>query len=137
MSFDLLAAIPYAGLPIGVAVSLEMDRPLIYPRKMVKEYGTGKQVEGVWHVGQRLAVIEDLITSGASVLQGAAILRAQGLVIEDAVVLIDRQQGGVENLAEAGIRAHAVMSMNHVLSILEDHGRISSKTRRDVLRSLA
>ena len=76
LQFDILAAYPYAGLPIGTAIALEMNIPLIYPRKTAKSYGTGKQVEGVWQVGQRAVVIEDLITSGDSILQAIAALKA-------------------------------------------------------------
>ena len=135
--FDRLAAYPYAGLPIGVAISLEMDRPLIYPRKTAKSYGTGRQVEGRWEVGERAVVIEDLITSGDSILQAVASLKAVGLQVEDAVVLIDREQGGREMLADQGYRLHAVMSLNHLLAILESKERITGRQRRDVLSSLS
>ena len=134
--FDRLAAYPYAGLPIGVALSLAMDRPLIYPRKTAKSYGTGRQVEGRWEVGERAVVIEDLITSGDSILQAIASLKAAGLQVEDAVVLIDREQGGREMLSAQGYRLHAVMTLSHLLAILESQERISPRQRRDVLAAL-
>lgn len=92
LDFDVLAAYPYAGLPIGTAIALHTGWPLIYPRKGVKAYGTGKQVEGVWEEGQTAVVIEDLITSGASILTAAGALEEAGLRVRDAVVLIDREQ---------------------------------------------
>lgn len=134
--FDLLAAYPYAGLPIGVAVSLEMERPLIYPRKTAKAYGTGKQVEGVWQVGQKAVLIEDLITSGKSVLEAMAALKAAGVLIQEAVVLIDRQQEGTQILQEHGYQVHSLMTLTQLLAALENNERITAKERIGVLRAL-
>lgn len=136
LSYDLLAAYPYAALPIGVAISLQMGQPLIYPRKETKAHGTGRQVEGRWEAGQTAVVIEDLITSGDSILQAAAVLKDEGLHVRDAVVLIDREQGGRQNLEEQGYRLHTVMTLNRLLAILEDHGRISARQRTEVLKAL-
>ena len=136
LQFDILAAYPYAGLPIGTAIALEMNIPLIYPRKTAKSYGTGKQVEGVWQVGQRAVVIEDLITSGDSILQAIAALKAASLQVEDAVVLIDREQSGREMLAQAGYNLHAIISMRQMLGILERHNRITASKTAEVLALL-
>ncbi len=137
ISFDILGAYPYAGLPIGVAVSLEMDIPLVYPRKQAKSYGTGKQVEGVWEVGQTAVVLEDLVTSGRSIVEATAALKAAGLRVQDAVVLIDRQQGGTAELATHGLNVHAIMTLSRLLSILEDHERITPPQRLAILRELS
>jgi uridine monophosphate synthetase len=136
IDFDLLAAYPYAALPIGVAISLATDLPLIYPRKTAKSYGTGKLVEGEWQLGQRAVVIEDLITSGDSILQAIAALKATGLIVTDAVVLIDREQGGSRALAELGYTVHSVMTMSWLLDTLERLERISSRKRARVAREL-
>jgi uridine monophosphate synthetase len=136
MDFDVLAAYPYAALPIGTAVALELDRPLIYPRKEIKDYGTGKAIEGHWEVGQRAVLIEDLVTSGASIVQAFATLKIVGLQVNEAVVLIDREQGGSELLREQGYLLRAVLKLSHLLIILENAGRITSKQHDKVLRSL-
>jgi uridine monophosphate synthetase len=136
LEFDLLAGIPYAALPIGTAISLEMNRPQIFPRKIEKSYGTGRTIEGAWQVGQRVVVIEDLITSGDSIIQGIAALKASGLQVKDAVVLIDRQQGGKEYLEQQGYNLYAVMTMTQILSTLLHHGRITSRQRNKVLNFL-
>ncbi len=130
---DRIAGVPYAALPIGTAVSLEADVPLVYPRKEVKAYGMGKQIEGTWHPADRIVVIEDLITSGGSIVKSAEAMREAGMVIEDAIVLIDREQGGVENLAAAGIRAHSVFKLDQILDVLVAHGRLSEEKRAEVL----
>lgn len=123
---DLLAAVPYAALTIGAAVALATDKPLIYPRKEVKGYGTGRAVEGDFQPGQRAAVIEDLVTSAGSVLAAIGTLEAAGLAVSDVVVLIDRQQGGPQNLAAAGYRLHAALTMTQIIAALEAAGRITS-----------
>jgi uridine monophosphate synthetase len=135
-SYDLLAAYPYAALPIGTAIALQTGRPLIYPRKTAKGYGTGKLVEGVWRVGQTAVVIEDLITSGDSILQAIAALKAAGLQVQDAVVLIDREQTGREMLAQNGYRLHGVMTINQLLFALERHQKITAARRAEVISAL-
>ena len=132
LAYDRIAGIPYAGLPIGVAVSLATGAPLIYPRKEVKQYGTGKGIEGNWQAGERVVIIEDLITSAGSLIQGAQRLREAGLVVEDAIVLIDREQGGMANLAAAGIRGHTVYRLSDVLAELVTGGQIDSATAQRV-----
>ena len=136
LSFDLLAATPLAGLPLGTALCLELDKPLIYPRKTAKSYGTGKEIEGVWQVGQTAVVIDDLVTSGDSILQAIVALKASGLQVNDAVVLIDREQGGIATLEEHGYNLHAAVKVSRILSILEAHQRISGKERDKILKSL-
>jgi len=136
LSFDLLAATPLAGLPLGTALCLDMNKPLIYPRKTAKSYGTGKQIEGVWQVGQTAVVIDDLITSGDSILEAIVALKASGLQVNEAVVLIDREQGGVATMQEHGYKLHAATNISRVLAILEAHQRITSRERDKVMKSL-
>jgi len=136
LQFDLLAAAPLAGLPIGTALALEMDVPLIYPRKTAKSYGTGKSIEGAYSVGETAVVIDDLITSGDSIVSVAVPLKAAGLTVTDAVVLIDRGQGGEALLLDTGYNLHAVFSLEFLLAVLEKHERITSKQHARVLRKL-
>lgn len=134
--FDVLSATPLAGLPIGTAIALDMNRPLIYPRKTAKSYGTGKTIEGVYAIGDTAVVIDDLITSGDSIVQTIAALKAGGLRVTDAVVLIDREQGGAENLQKEGYRLHSIMSLPYVLSVLHEQEHISDKKYNKTLDSL-
>ncbi len=127
-----LAAIPYAALPIGTAVALELDLPLVYPRKEVKTHGTARQIEGEFKPGERAVVLDDLITTGGSKLEAIAPLEAAGLVVQDVVVLIDREQGGREELAEAGYQLHAVLRLSEMLDLLVEAGRISAERRDEV-----
>lgn len=136
LTFDLLAATPLAGLPLGTALCLELDKPLIYPRKTAKSYGTGKEIEGVWQVGQTAVVVDDLITSGDSILQAIVALKAAGLQVKHAVVLIDREQGGIQTMQEQGYTLFAAMKISQLLAILEKYERITSKEHAKVVESL-
>jgi uridine monophosphate synthetase len=136
LAFDRLAAIPYAALPIGTAVAMEMMVPLVYPRKEVKEYGTGKGIEGDFERGERIVVLDDLITTGGSKLQAIAPLEEAGLVVEDVVVLVDREQGGGEELEAQGYRLHSFLRLREMLQVLAGRGRISPEQRDEVIAFL-
>ncbi|MFN8487502.1 MAG: orotidine-5'-phosphate decarboxylase [Caldilineaceae bacterium] len=130
---DRIAGVPYAALPIGTAVAIEADKPLIYLRKEAKVHGLGKDIEGAWQPGERVVIIEDLITSGGSTIQTAERLRAAGLIVEHVIVLIDREQGGVQNLTAAGITAHSVFTLSTLLDTLVDAGKLAGAKQQEVL----
>jgi uridine monophosphate synthetase len=123
LSFDRLAAIPYAALPIGSAISLQGGYPLIYPRKEVKAYGTKAEIEGLFQVGETAVVIDDLATTGGSKFEAVEKLLAAGLKVRDVVVLIDRQSGAAQALEKAGYHMHAVMTLTEML----DHWAFAGK----------
>jgi uridine monophosphate synthetase len=135
LQFDIITTAPLAGLPIGTAVSLDMNIPLIYPRKTPKTYGSGKLVEGKWEGGQTAVVIDDVTTSGDSILQTIQAVQQVGLHVTDAVLLIDRQQGGAENIRAAGYNFHAVISLTEILQYLQEAGRITADQYRLVLKT--
>jgi uridine monophosphate synthetase len=137
LTFDRVAGIPYAALPIGTAVALQTGSPLIYPRKEAKSYGTRRAIEGVFEAGERVVVLDDLITTGGSKMEAIAPLEEAGLVVEDVVVLIDRESGGREELARQGYRLHAVFTLRRALDVLVAHGEISEEQQRQVLDWLA
>ncbi|MCP4543202.1 MAG: orotate phosphoribosyltransferase [Chloroflexi bacterium] len=136
LTFDRIAAIPYAGLPIGVAMALEMNRPLIYPRGQVKAHGTRRAIEGAFEPGETALVVDDLITRGDSKLEAAAPLEAAGLNVKDVLVLIDREQGGTEDLAQRGYRLHAIFRLPEILDALRESARISDAQHTQVLAYL-
>jgi len=121
---DRIAGIPYAGLPLAVAASLASGLPLVYPRREEKAYGTRRRIEGTFQPGERVVVIDDIVTDGASKLEAIAPLEAAGLVVEDLVVLIDREQGARERLAQKGYRLHAVLTISACFDALEAAGLV-------------
>ena len=124
LKFDRLAALPYAALPIGTAISLKGGWPMIYPRKEVKGYGTGAEIEGAYAAGEQVVVIDDLATTGGSKFEAIDKLKAAGLNVRDVIVLIDRQSGAREALVEAGYALHAVLTLSQMLDHWEQTGRV-------------
>jgi uridine monophosphate synthetase len=124
LHFDRLAALPYAALPIATAISLQSGKPMIYPRKEVKTYGTRAEVEGDFIQGERVVVIDDLATTGGSKFEVIEKLTSAGLNIQDIVVLVDRQSGATQALAQAGYRLHAVLTLTQMLDHWDESGRV-------------
>lgn len=133
LSFDRIAAIPYAGLPIGTAVALAGGWPMIYPRKEAKAHGTGRAIEGRFQPGETVVVLDDVISSGGSKLEAIAPLEAVGLVVRDVVVLVDRETGGRAELGRAGYRLHSVLTLAGIATALAEIGRITVDERDTVL----
>jgi uridine monophosphate synthetase len=137
LTFDRIAAIPYAALPIGVALSLTIDRPMIYPRKEIKRYGTSRPIEGRFEAGETVLVVDDLITRGDSKIEAIAPLEQAGLIVNDVLVLIDRQQGGAEMLAERGYKLYSIMTLHEMLDILARREAITPARHTEVLDYLS
>lgn len=136
LACDRIAAIPYGGLPIGQAVALETGLPLVYPRREVKEYGTRRAIEGAYEPGETAVVLDDLVTTGGSKLEAIAPLLEAGLKVDDVVVLVDRGQGGAEELARHGLRLHAVLTLGTLLDALVRRGAVGSSAAAAVRSSL-
>jgi orotate phosphoribosyltransferase len=97
---------------------------MIYPRKEIKSYGTKAEIEGVFHAGETVVVIDDLATTGGSKFEAIEKLTGAGLVVKDVVVLVDRQSGAKESLAEAGYAMHAVLTISEMLDHWEKTGKV-------------
>jgi uridine monophosphate synthetase len=136
LEYDLIAGLPYAGLPLAVSASLAGDLPLIYPRKESKEYGTRRRVEGEFRAGQRVAVLDDVITNGGAKIELIEPLRAEGLVVTDVLVLVDREQGGAETLREHGLTLHRVCTLRQVVEALRSRNAIDERQAVVVLEYL-
>lgn len=134
---DRLAALPYAALPIGTAMSLIARTPLIYPRKEVKAYGTRAAIEGAYAPGERALMVDDLVSSGGSKIEAAEKLRGAGLHVEDIIVLIDRRApGATDELRAHGLRVHAALRLSDLLAFWHDRGLITDAQRDGALALL-
>lgn len=126
--FSLVAGVPFGGLHLATAFSLVSKVPLIYlhPRKD----GSGDVIEGNYLPGQTVLVIDDLITGGSSIIETAQELRAAGLIVRDAIVLLDRHQHGKDRLRASGVTLHPMLGMETLLNYLMSHGKIPEDSYR-------
>ena len=125
LKFQRIAGIPYAGLPIATAVSLAGNLPMIYARKEAKDYGTKRVIEGRCEPGEIVVLIDDVITDGASKFEAAEPLTQAGLLVQDFVIFLDREQGGADRLREKGYALHSALRISDVLAHLQEAGRLS------------
>ena len=138
LSFDLVCGVPYTALPLATCLSVAHEIPMILRRKEVKDYGTKKRIEGVFQAGQTCLIIEDVITSGGSILETTQSLKDEGLLVNDAIVIVDRQQGARANLEAQGIHAHALITLSELVTLLYDAEKIDQTlfaTSMSVLKS--
>lgn len=111
-NFDAIASVPTGGLVIASALAMETVKPLVYVRSQAKSYGTGKLVEGVVTEGMKILVVDDVATTGGSVINGIKELRKSGAVITDAYVIVNRLEGAQDSLGAESVK------MRHLLDIL-------------------
>ena len=137
LQFSRIAGLPYAAIPIATSISLAGNYPMIYPRKEAKSYGTKAEIEGEYLAGETALIIDDLATTGGSKFEAIEKLTGAGLVVKDVIVLIDRQSGAKESLAEAGFNLRAVLTISALLDYWEKTGKVDKdkiKTTREFLK---
>ncbi|KAA0267228.1 MAG: bifunctional orotidine-5'-phosphate decarboxylase/orotate phosphoribosyltransferase, partial [Chloroflexi bacterium] len=127
LQFSRIAGLPYAAIPIATAISLAGNYPMIYPRKEAKTYGTKAEIEGEYHAGETVVVIDDLATTGGSKFEAIEKLIGAGLFVKDVVVLVDRQSGAKESLEQAGYHLHAVLTITQLLDHWEANGKVAKE----------
>ncbi|KAH0952532.1 hypothetical protein HN011_002088 [Eciton burchellii] len=132
-----ICGVPYTALPLATLISVNNDIPMLMKRKETKSYGTKKMIEGLIEPNCNCVIIEDVITSGSSVLETVDVLRKEGLIITDAFVVIDREQGGRENLERHGIKVKSLYTITQIMQYLLDAGKITLQIVKDVDNYLA
>ncbi|KRZ62110.1 Uridine 5'-monophosphate synthase [Trichinella nativa] len=126
LEYDVICGVPYGAIPLTSALSVKRSIPMIMQRKDAKAYGTKKIVEGLYKPGDKCLIIEDVITFGSSIAETARVLRAQGLIVTDALVILDRCQGASRNLENLGITKWSLFCLPDVLLLYEGRGLISN-----------
>jgi uridine monophosphate synthetase len=126
LSYDIIADVPTAATPIVAILSHILKRPMISPRKDEKKHGIKRAIDGVFHEGEVALVVDDLITHAESKLQAISVLEENHLIVRDVVVLIDREQGGVEELKKRGYVCHIGFRLGELLKTYLDSDKIDT-----------
>jgi orotate phosphoribosyltransferase len=121
---DKILGVPTAGIPFATVVSQKLGLPLIYYRQARKEHGVRKKIEGILERNDRVLIVDDLITTGESVIEGSEVVRDQGGVVNELVVLLDREQGGQESLRASRIEPHVLFKISDAMAWLHSVGLI-------------
>jgi orotate phosphoribosyltransferase len=118
--FDRLAGLELGGIPLATALSLAVGKPCLFVRKKAKDYGTCNLVEGGCTKGERIVVVEDVITTAGQVVESVGQMRELGVIINDVLCVIDRQQGGREKLTAIGCELHSVFTLDELEQLAAD-----------------
>ena len=117
-NFDSLASVPTGGLVVTSALAIEIVKPLIYVRNKPKEHGTTKSIEGKTSAGMKVVMVDDVITTGTSVLNGIKQLKESGLSVSDAFVIINRLEGADKTFSDIGVRIHQLTDILEITNAL-------------------
>jgi uridine monophosphate synthetase len=129
LRFDRIAGIPAAALPLATATAVRLKVPMVWPRMPAKDHGTGVRVEGHFVPGERVVLLDDLITTGASKIEAIEILRGEGLVVEDLAVLLERGTQGWKDMVASGVTLGAFMHVRELFAYCEELGVIDRRER--------
>jgi orotate phosphoribosyltransferase len=135
-SFDSLVSVPTGGLVIASALAIETVKPLIYVRSKPKDYGTSKSIEGQIQEGMKVVMIDDVATTGGSVVNAIKSLKEANITIEDAYVIVNRMEGADEALKELGVKLHSITNIIQITQALHEQklvdGDILEKVRNQI-----
>jgi orotate phosphoribosyltransferase len=134
--FDRIAGIPTAGISFASIMAYSLKKPFLYVRSAERQHGRGRWVEGILTPGDRVLLIDDLITKGGSTLKSAKAVRAEGGLVTDVVVLLDREENGKVNLNKNGINLHCLLTTSELASELYDLEAITEDDLHTILKQV-
>ncbi|MBX5329227.1 MAG: orotate phosphoribosyltransferase [Candidatus Bathyarchaeota archaeon] len=135
-NFERIAGIPVAGIPFASIISYSLQKPFIYVRKGARLHGRQRRIEGILAPGDHILLVDDLITTGLSLKKAAKAITAEGGVVTDAVVLLDREEGGKGKLAKSGIKLHSLINIHEIANKLYETGVIDEEQLKTILKQI-
>lgn len=133
LDYDHLCGVPYAALSISSTMAVMNSKSMIVKRKEVKRHGTKKMVEGIYNQGDSCVVIDDVISSGISMIETLEALEEVGLKINHVLSIVDRMQGGALLLGDYGYKVHTLYTIREILEFMKEGERITEKQYKDTL----
>lgn len=131
-----LAGIPTAGIAYAAVLALTISKPFLYVRKEQKGHGRERRIEGLLQPGDRVVILDDVVTTGKTILEGADAIRAEGGIVEHAVVLLDRHQGAEANLRRKQVQLHSFTTMRRIADELLRLGTIDERQHSEIVRQI-
>jgi len=131
---DRIAGIPTAGMAFASVVAYQVKKPFVYIRPKVKLHGRERRIEGILMPGNRVLLVDDLVTTALSLGKAAKAIRAEGGVVSDALVMLDREEGGKERLAKDNIKLHYLLTAREAATKLYELGAIEEDQLKTILR---
>ena len=135
-NFDRMAGVPLTGIIFASQVAYNLKKPFLYVRKGVRLHGRERRVEGILASGDRVLLIDDLVTTGLTLKKAAEAVRAEGGVVTDAVVFLDREEGGNKQLEKNGINFHTLLKISEVANTLYEFGAIDQEDLKTILKQV-
>jgi len=135
-ALDYICSVPTSGIVYASALSYEIGKPFVYVRKEAKEHGTSKLIEGYLSPGAKVMIIDDVATTGKSIVDAVEAIRSNGGVVEHALVLIDRLEGAKDALKAHGVKLLSVAKISEIASILFDSGMLEENILKAVQKQI-
>lgn len=135
-NFDRIAGVPIAGIPFSSQIAYNLKKPFLYVRKGMRRHGRKRRVEGILFSGDRVLLVDDLVTTGLSLRKAADSIRAEGGVVTQAMAFLDREEGGKAKLAKLGIELHALLNISEVAKILYETGAIDAESYKTITKQI-
>ena len=135
-NFDRIAGVPIAGIPFASQIAYNLKKPFLYVRKGVRLHGRQRRVEGILVSGDRVLLVDDLVTTGLTLKKAAKAVTAEGGIVKEAVALLDREEGGKEKLAKNGIQLHALLKISEVANTLYEIGAIDEESLKTIMKQV-
>jgi len=131
-NFHSLVSVPTGGLVVAASLAIEIVKPIIYVRKEAKEHGTGKAVEGVICHDMKLLMIEDVVTSGGSVINAIKSIKEEKMKVTDTYAVVDRMEGATEALQAKGVKLHSLLTIKQIAESLFEQKLITEDVLNQV-----
>ena len=135
-NFDRVAGVPLAGIPFASQIAYNLKKPFLYVRKGFRKHGRQRRVEGILVSGDRVLLIDDLITTGLNLKKAAEAITAEGGLVTEVVALLDREEGGKAKLEKIGLKVHTLLQMREVANILYEIGAIDEESFKTILKQI-
>jgi orotate phosphoribosyltransferase len=135
-NFDVIVSVPTGGLVIASALAIETVKPLIYVRSKPKDYGTSKTVEGKIHDDMKVVMIDDVATTGGSVVNAIKSLKEVNITVKDAYVIVNRMEGADEALLELGVKMHSILNILQITEALFEQNLIDANILEKVKKQI-